>query len=175
MTFDEIAPRAFDLALHFTDALDDGYGSVLAQSVVLGHRVQRARYGELPGLGHDALEAAGQGNFTVLGSRAWSGTMRCREGSENVAVLDSVVAGLHWFMASRSVWRAEDLSDSRCSRSHESVVLTLDPPEAPEVSVYALGGRDSLTKAVLSVIRSVLLREAAVRPLFVPQAAMAEE
>jgi len=175
MSFNEIAPRAFDLALHFTDALDDSYGSVLSQTVVLGHEVQRARYGDLPPFAHGALEDAGQGQFTVLASRAWSGTMQCRDGAEHVAVLDAVVAGVRWIVASRSVWRAEDLGDSARSRSHERLVLTIDPCDGPEVEVYALAGRDSLTKAVLSVIRSVLFREAAVRPVFVPQPAVAHE
>jgi hypothetical protein len=168
----EVAPRAFEIVLHFVAALRRGQlGTALGQDWAAGHRVVELSSATMPGAGA-ALCDLDAGCFTTLATRAWSvGCPVSRWGAmatEAVAVIDTVTGGVGWAAASRLAWRPADFSPVPVSRLDQRLVLAIDDPTDEGMRVARLAGAKA--EGSMSTVRRAILREVVLGRTFVDEA-----
>lgn len=170
-TLTEVAPRAFEVALHYASAISAGaFGQVVDHDRAVGVPVRTTAGSELPEAARHALAELASKSVTVLNARARAATLRCptpaRERIETYAILDAAVASDGWFIAARLTWPLDDFRDGDCPRRHDRIVLAVEDDGQDEMGLFRLSFDDIEGAALRVAVRDSLLQTLVLRPAF---------
>ncbi len=167
----EVAPRLFEVALHYTRAISAGaFGQVMLHDRAAGVPVHTVGGSELPPGARGAIEELVGRELTVLNARARTATLRCprgeRERIDTYAVLDAAIGRDAWFAACRVTWPMADFRDNDCAQRHDRIVVAVDDDEHGDVGLYRLSYDDVEGASLRVVVRDALLRSLVLGPAF---------
>lgn len=167
----EVAPRLFEVALHYARAITAGvFGHVMLHDRAAGMPVHTVGGRELPLRARGVIEELVAREITVLNARARTATLRClrgeRERIDTYAVLDAAIGRAGWFAACRVTWPMADFRDNECAQQHDRIVVAVDDDEYDDVGLYRLSYDDVEGASLRVVVRDALLRSLVLGPAF---------
>ena len=170
----EVAPRAFEVALHYASALaGGGFATTLRHDRAAGFPVDAVGGDDLPDAVRQAVEHVAAGRYAVIDARLRTATLQCiapagHERLESFALIDATVGGEAWFLATRLVWPAVSFTDTACALAHDQIVIVVDDGQVGDTGVRIVRLVCDEIKAVVlrRVVRDALMRDLILRPAF---------
>lgn len=170
-SFHEVAPRVFEVALHYSNAISAGvFGQVVEHDRAASMPVRPVAGRELPPHARDAFHGLAARSITTLNARARTATLPCRRAErdrlDTYAVLDAAVGREGWFVAARLTWPLYDFRDNECVRGLDHIVLAVENDHEDELELFRLTYDDVEGAALRAVTRDSLLQALVLRPGF---------
>jgi hypothetical protein len=172
--FRECAPRAFEVALHYVDAIrKENLDLVIDQSRALGHEVHTRRYEDLSKAGQEAVDRLDTGRPVLLAAsytiEDFSGP--CADGDvpdvKTCAVINAALGTVNGLLVCRVGWAYPDFVETTGAKEEDCVILVVDDIRAPAIECARLRAASGVVEAsVVEVVRRLVLSEAVLRPYF---------